>query len=80
MRPPGAIPKRCAADRPEPLLSTSTRRAFLGRLAILAVPVLGRCGRGDNESSVNAQRPLADSAGSPRGRPALPAREPRMRV
>ncbi|MHC4419059.1 MAG: SpoIID/LytB domain-containing protein [Planctomycetota bacterium] len=29
---------------------------------------------------MNAQRPLADSAGSPRGRPALPAREPRMRV
>jgi stage II sporulation protein D len=80
MRPPGAIPKRCAADRSGRLVPAPTRRAFLGQLALLAVPALGRCGGDGGETQASAQRPLAASAGSPRGRPAVPEGEPRMRV
>jgi stage II sporulation protein D len=80
MRPPGAIPKRRAVDQSGRGTGAPTRRAFLGRLALLAVPVLGRCGRKPAESQGAGQRPLAGSARAPRGRPALPAREPQMRV
>jgi stage II sporulation protein D len=80
MRPPGAIPKRCAVDQPDRCPQAQSRRAFLGRLALLAVPVLTRCGRDGDGSDANTQQPLADSAGRLRGRPALPSREPKMRV
>jgi stage II sporulation protein D len=49
-------------------------------LALLAVPVLTRCGRDGDGSDAAAQRPLADSAGRLRTRPPLPGREPQMRV
>ncbi|MHC4303621.1 MAG: SpoIID/LytB domain-containing protein [Planctomycetota bacterium] len=65
-------------DQPGCCSDATTRRGFLGRLALLAVPALARCGGGESDAS--AQRPLADSEGPLRRRPALPAREPQMRV
>jgi hypothetical protein len=49
-------------------------------MALLAVPVLTRCDRDGDGTDASTQRPLADSAGRLRGRPALPSREPQMRV
>jgi stage II sporulation protein D len=79
MRPPGAIPHRGAGEEPGCRLQPPSRRVFLGQLALLAVPLLTRCGR-DDGSDASAQRPLADGAGRLRMRPTLPRREPRMRV
>jgi stage II sporulation protein D len=76
MRSPDAIPKGCAEGQPLRSPAAPTRRAFLGRLALLAVGALARCGGKPDES---AQGPLAGDAAGP-SRPALPDREPQMRV
>jgi stage II sporulation protein D len=65
-----------AARRMKPL-SASTRREFLGRLALLAVPALTRCGGDDPDAA--GQQPLAGGAAS-QSRAPLPDHEPPMRV